>query len=375
MRIAFVSDAASPWHAGGVEYTERMEAEALARRHDVHFFSFMWKGMAKEFTDKKINYHCSHYLTDNEFYRHNRRSIREAFYFSLICLRLFSERFDIVQVNAFPILHLPLVKLYCKLTKCKLIMDVADVWDKKYWREYIGPFWGTFASIMSDWALRGADLYIANPGEVYKSLVAIGVQKEKIHTFSPIIDSSFVSRINAKERKGLVVSIGRLVNYKRFDSVLYAVKAASERFPGINCAVVGEGPEEKNLKRLVRELGIESTAKIRGRYSDKLGLYSLIKSASLMLNMSEREGLSVITLESLALGTPVVLPSYSTIPDIVKEMCVVCDVDDIPSTIAKICNSKSKRAFIKNSRNLELFSTSKIDSFYNKIFRQLGLHK
>jgi glycosyltransferase involved in cell wall biosynthesis len=375
MKIAFVSDVAFPWHPGGVESTERDEAEALAKHHDVHFFSFRWKGMKKEFTDKGINYHCSHYLTDNELYKHNRRSIREAFYFSLVCLRLFSQRFDVVQVNAFPILHLPLIKFYCKLTKCRLIMDVADVWDKKYWIEYIGRFWGTLASIFSVWAMRGADIYISNPEKVYKSLIMAGAKKEKVHVFSPIINNSAISSVKAKGRRGLVVSIGRLVRYKRFDSVIYSVKEAFEKYDGIRCTIVGKGPEKKNLTELVKKLGVESVVKIKGRYRDKSKLYSLIKSASLMLNLSEREGLSVITLESLALGTPVLLPSYSTIPDVVKEMCVVCDIDDMPSTIAKICRSSSKHEFIKNRSNLELFRISNINNFYNDIFKQLGMHE
>jgi glycosyltransferase involved in cell wall biosynthesis len=88
--------------------------------------------------------------------------------------------------------------------------------------------------------------------------------------------------------------------------------------------------------------------------------------------MSEREGLSVISLESLALGTPVLLPSYSPIPDVVKDMCVVCDVDDIPDMICRIAMSNNKKRFLKRT-GMKLFETSNIASVYASLFKKLGL--
>ena len=89
--------------------------------------------------------------------------------------------------------------------------------------------------------------------------------------------------------------------------------------------------------------------------------------------MSEREGLSATALECLALGTPVLLPSYSPIPNIVKIMCAVRDKDDIPDTIARIARSKSKGSFIKSTRGLESFKASSIPSFYKGLFGRLGV--
>ena len=373
MRIAFVSDTASPWHPGGVEYTERAEAEALAKHNEVHFYSFRWKGMEEEFVDNRIHYHTRHCITESKIWHNERRrSIRQAVRFAYAVLDIFSRKVDVVQASAFPFLHLPVVWLYCKLNGSKFIMDVPEVWDRNYWRGYIGYFWGTLASVLSNWALRLADFYIANPGEVYNGLIKLGIKKERVCAFSPIIDNAAISHVGARQRRGTVVAAGRFINYKRFDSVLYAVKNAAERCPGIKCILVGEGPEEKNIRRLVSALKLEPTVKIRRRWKDKRGLYSLIKSASLLLNMSEREGLSVISLESLALGTPVLLPSYSPIPDVVKDMCVVCDVDDIPDMICRIAMSNNKKRFLKRT-GMKLFETSNIASVYASLFKKLGL--
>ena len=374
MRIAFVSDAAFPWHVGGVERTERAEAEALAKAHEVHFLSFRWKGMRKEFTDRGIRYHCSHYLTDREFYRHKRRSIREAVYFSLICWRLFSERFDVVQVNAFPFLHLPVVKLYCRLTGCRLIMDVAEVWDRKRWIEYLGGFLGAAVDSYTSWTLRGADLYIANPGEPYRGLVEKGVERRRIRVFTPIIDYGEISPIKATgQRRGLVVSMGRLIKEKRYDLWLKVMNRLSRISPKARGMIVGDGPERSSIARMIAELGLEGIVELHGYYKDKRDVLKLMKEASVFLNMSEREGLSVVTLESLALGTPVALPDYSPIPEMVKGMCVVDNERNLPGRLAEIIGSRDKGRFIRNRRSMERFYVSGIEGFYGSLFRELGL--
>jgi glycosyltransferase involved in cell wall biosynthesis len=93
--------------------------------------------------------------------------------------------------------------------------------------------------------------------------------------------------------------------------------------------------------------------------------------SSLLLNMSEREGLSIITLESLALGVPVMLPSYSPIPPEVKDMCIVKDRKDIPSAISDVL--KGAKTVSPDTQKLEIFSTSNVIRFYNQVFAKLGL--
>ena len=109
MKIAFISDAVYPWNIGGIETLEGIESRELAKEHEVHFFSFRWPGMKGEFTRDGVIYHTKHNITKEKFYRHSRRSIREAMVFSFDMLRLFRHRFDYIQANEFPVLHIPLL--------------------------------------------------------------------------------------------------------------------------------------------------------------------------------------------------------------------------------------------------------------------------
>jgi glycosyltransferase involved in cell wall biosynthesis len=374
MKIGFVSDAVYPWNVGGLETLESTESKELAKIHNVHFFSLRWPGMQKDFRQNNIMYHTLHHITTEKFYRHGRRSIREALVFTAGLFRLFFYKFDYIQSNEFPIVQIPLLKFYCWLTGCKLILDMHEIWDKEYWTSYLGAFSGSLANAFASWAINGADAYISNSSATAEKLVELGVDRKRIHVFSPVIDDNELRCVKAgKERKTVIFS-GRLIKEKRIDKWLYAFKSACKRAKGAKGIIIGEGPEKHNIMRIIARLHLQDKIELRDFYrtEKKDMLYKRIKESKLLLNMSEREGLSIIALESLALGTPVLLPDYSPIPKEVKEMCVVRDEISLPDAMAEILNSGNKAKYIKDPEKLDKFSISNVNSFYAKLFRKLG---
>jgi|GEM_PF-763401 glycosyltransferase involved in cell wall biosynthesis len=373
MKIAFVSDAVYPWNVGGLETLESTESKELAKRHEVHFFSLRWPGMKKDFRQNNIMYHTLHHITTEKFYRHGRRSIREALVYTIGLCRLFFYKFDYIQSNEFPIVQIPLLKFYCWITGCKLILDMHEIWDKGYWTSYLGDLPGTLASGFASWAIGGADAYIANSSVTADKLMRLGVRKERIHTFSPVIDDNELKTLKAKREGKTAIFSGRLIKEKRLDKWLSAFKSASKRAKGAKGIIIGDGPEKNNIKRMIARLHLGGRIELRDFYrtEKKDMLYKRIKESKLLLNMSEREGLSIIVLESLALGTPVLLPDYSPIPKEVKEMCIVKEEIGIPDAIADMLSSGSKSQYIKNPENLSRFSVSGVNPFYAKLFRKL----
>lgn len=376
MRIAFVSDAAYPWSVGGLEAVEGTEAVGLARDHELHFFSLRWPGMKPNFVYKNIHYHTFHDIRHDMFYRHGRRSIREAVLFTMYSLVLFRHRFDVIQVNQFPFFHIPIVKAYCMLTGCKMVMDVVEVWDRNYWSKYLGSSGrGALANAFANRVYRMADAYIANSSTTAGNLVSLGIEKGRISVFSPVVDDVTIKRVTSGRDTRTVIFSGRLIKEKRFDKWLNVIKQASMDIPSLKAVLIGDGPESANIKKMISERGLSETVEFRGFYPENriTELYSRIKSAGLLLNMSEREGLSIIGLQSLALGTPVVLPDYSPIPREVKGMCVVESERNIANTVVKILRSGDKRSYIKNIDKLRAFSKSNVSEFYSEIFKRLGL--
>ena len=151
---------------------------------------------------------------------------------------------------------------------------------------------------------------------------------------------------------------------KRLDLWVEAVAKAHELNHNIKGLIIGSGPEENAVRKLVKRYPFIS---MRKPYPTKAQLYKALGSSACMLNMSEREGLSVITIESAALGTAPVLPGYTPIPKEVKELSIVKDVKDIPQVIADIASGRIRyRAEVKK---LERFDVERIDGAFKRMLK------
>jgi len=97
----------------------------------------------------------------------------------------------------------------------------------------------------------------------------------------------------------LVVAAGRLVPQKNHLLAL----AALARLPGVNLAVLGEGPLADELRRAGADLDITDRLVMAGLRPDAR---AVIGAADAVLITSRAEGLPLVALESLAAGTPIV---------------------------------------------------------------------
>ncbi len=373
MRIAFISDSVYPWNFGGLETLERAEADGLSKDHELHFFSLRWPGMKAEFRRDGITYHTFHDINHEKFYRHDRRSIREALVFTAGLLRIFKYRFDVIQSNQFPILQLPLLRLYCALTGCKLIVDVHEVWDRNYWTTYLGEVKGRIADVYANRALKMGDHYIANSSMTEHHLHRFGITSERITVFAPTIDPKKMAGVKGTRSRREIIFAGRLIKEKRLDKWL-EVLAKTLKITRVRGVIIGDGPERKAIESQIRRMKLQKNVELRDFYSgsNKPALFRRIKEAGLFLHMSEREGLSTVALESITLGTPVLLPSYSPIPEDVREMCVVAPEADLPRMVARILDGP-KEGYIANREKVTRFYTSSVPSVYGEIFRKMGL--
>ncbi len=376
MRIAFVYDVPYPWHVGGIESMNYNEAEQLAREHEVHFFTTRWDGMkGEDFVYNNIHYHAIHSTDQSKIYRHGRRSVREALAYANSLGRMFDYDFDVVITNAFPMLHLPTVKRYCRKKGAKLIVEVAEVWDRDYWIKYIGAIAGRVAYSYSRRAIAGADHYITISSTTTENLVGLGIRKSKVSVFAPNLDNGAIDRIKSEriKKSKLVLFSGRMIKEKRLDRWLIAFRSAYTRDHSLRGLIIGSGPERKAIERMVGDIGLKGRVRIADFYKSSADLYREIRRAAAVLHMSEREGLGIIAIESVALGTPVILPSDTPIPREVREMCVVSEESQIPKKIVEIANSRNPGKYISNRKNLGIYSKSEVLRFYGALFSRMGI--
>lgn len=111
------------------------------------------------------------------------------------------------------------------------------------------------------------------------------------------------SELGIEKERPVVLFICRLHPQKRPFLMLEIAQKVKMRIPGVVFAVVGDGPQESELREKVQSMGISDTVRFLGAKKDVRPYY---RDAKVTLVCSLKEGLSLTAYESCAMGVPVV---------------------------------------------------------------------
>ncbi len=110
-----------------------------------------------------------------------------------------------------------------------------------------------------------------------------------------------------------LVTVGRLVSWKRVDAVIEAVAQSV----GTGLIIVGDGPEREPLEKLARHLGIAERVHFAGPRS-RTEVLGLMAACDVFVLNSTYEGLPHVVLEAMSLGLPVVATAVGGTPEVVE---------------------------------------------------------
>lgn len=155
-----------------------------------------------------------------------------------------------------------------------------------------------------------------------------GVKKEKIEVvinpYSPVEEEVFT--MPPLSGDNFIVSCGgRLVPWKGVAKVIEAIL----NIPGIFLLVFGDGPEKRNLERMVIDLEMKERVYFTGSVSRGQLRNIFAQSHCFVLN-SRYEGLPHVVLEAMAAGCPVIAANIGGIPEIIRheENGILIEPDD-----------------------------------------------
>jgi teichuronic acid biosynthesis glycosyltransferase TuaC len=169
------------------------------------------------------------------------------------------------------------------------------------------------------WAAKRAAALVTVSAALKAALTQLGVDGGKISVLRNGVDTRLfhpVDRASQRARLGLtgtvLLMVGNLVALKGHDLVLKALR----EFSGACLLIIGEGLEERNLKKLTSALGIGDRVKFLGAIpQEQLAKYYGASDALVLA--SSREGWPNVLLEAMACGTPVVSTRVGGTPEIV----------------------------------------------------------
>jgi glycosyltransferase involved in cell wall biosynthesis len=111
-----------------------------------------------------------------------------------------------------------------------------------------------------------------------------------------------------------LVTVGRLVAWKRVDKVLEAIKPLDQ----IGLVIIGDGLERGYLEGLTRRLRLTERVHFAGQ-KGKAAMLSLMAACDLFVLNSTYEGFPHVVLEAMSTGLPVVATAVGGTPEVVRD--------------------------------------------------------
>ena len=108
-----------------------------------------------------------------------------------------------------------------------------------------------------------ADGILTNSSGSKKSLELFLINKDKIKT----IYNPYLLNIKKKpnyKKKNIILSVGRLVKQKNFETLIKGFSIFSKDFPSYKLIILGDGPEREKLNQLIKKLSCEKKIIIKG---------------------------------------------------------------------------------------------------------------
>lgn len=218
-----------------------------------------------------------------------------------------------------------------------------------------------------------------------KACLKSGLKKETLEIIPFGVDTNFFRPINVRKNKGIfqILSIGYLIERKGFEYLIKATKKVLKKHGNVELIIIGSGPLENQLKKLIKELKLEDSIQIISNVSDEklLELYNssdLFVLPSVVDSQGNTEGLGVVLLEAMACKLPVMGSNIGGIPDIIQNgetglLVLEKDISEISRGITELIEDddlREKLAINGHKMVKRKFSWEKIAENYIKIYNR-----
>lgn len=195
-------------------------------------------------------------------------------------------------------------------------------------------------------AARQSALLLSVSQALANDMIALGMPADRIKVHYTGLDRSRFRPLERQAARQLVsalpslqiwpegrllLCVGALIAIK---GQALAIRAMTLLPDDVRLAIAGTGADETVLKRLVQQLGLESRVHFLGSVEHDI-LPHLLCAADVMVLPSEREGLANAWIESLACGTPVVIPDIGGAREVVADASAGRIANRTPDAIAE----------------------------------------
>ncbi len=173
----------------------------------------------------------------------------------------------------------------------------------------------------------------------------------------------------------LIVSAGRLTKQKGYPFLLRSFARVRSSMP-CRLVILGEGADRASLERLASDLGIAADVSFPGFQSNP---FAYMARATIFVLSSLYEGFSMVLVEAMALGTPVISTDCPSGPgELISDgrsgvLVPPGDEEALTRAILKVLADKALMSVLSagGRTRAEDFSVSRISEEYSRLFRKV----
>ena len=161
-------------------------------------------------------------------------------------------------------------------------------------------------------------------------------------------------RYGIPKNKPIVLYVGRVDPEKSLEILVKAFNLTLLKCPDAHLVVVGDGASRNELEKLSEKLGIEKRTHFLGRIVGN-DLPMIYRTGKVFAITSKTETQSIVVMEAMASGLPVVSVQAGALPELVKnnKTGCLCPVDD-PTAVSRaivrvLKNPTTRQKFSKNA--------------------------
>jgi len=198
-----------------------------------------------------------------------------------------------------------------------------------------------------------ADSILCVSKYIQEKVIAYGCDPKKAEVFYLGADIPGYCK-NKRENPNRIryVMTGRLVPIKGHDFLIRAFAKVHSVKKETELVLIGDGPELRNLGKLVEQLGLSKAVRFLGGLENKK-VYEILADSDIYVQASLNEALGIAVVEAMAAGLPVIATDVGGIPEIVRNgltgnLVQKGDVDGLADAMLRLSKSSKKRREMGN---------------------------
>ncbi len=276
-------------------------------------------------------------------YRRHLHAITSLLSFAGFLLR-YGHSFDVWHVHQYGP-HAALAIVFGKLLRRPVVLKLTSSASMGISQALGSGIFGRLLAVLH----RQVDMCLAVSEETRVEASQFGIAEQRIYLAPNGVDGYQFHPVSTQERRTaqrilglecqrLVLFVGRLSPEKNPLGLLDAWAAIDHSMHSdAMLALVGDGPEEKQIRSKIKALDLEGTVYLAGQRTDVAIWY---RAADIYVIASHNEGLSNSMVEALASGLPVISTSVSGASEYIQTTNAgyVVPIDDMPALADAIQN-------------------------------------